>query len=67
VTLSSLGIGAQDVDLNFLQSLTPLSLVIDAVDSMAEGMSTLLTQAAAARGGNLMDTATGGLSNVEGL
>lgn len=60
VTLSSVGVGSNDVDLDFLQSLTPLALVIDQSDGLAQAMATLLTQAAAARGG-LTDIPFGGL------
>lgn len=53
VTLSTVGlsVGAGDVDLDFLRTLTPLSLVIKGVDGVAQAMTTLLTQSVAARGG----------------
>jgi molecular chaperone DnaK len=65
VTLSSVGIcvGSQDVDRDFLARLTPLSLVIDKADGLAEAMTTLLTQAAAARTGGLTDAMRGGLTD----
>jgi molecular chaperone DnaK len=51
ITLSSIGVGKQEVDLDFLKSLTPLSLVIEASGNMSEAMGKLLTQSAANRGG----------------
>lgn len=50
VTLSNLGVGDEEVDLDFLTKLSPISLVIDKVDNMAGAITTLLTQSAAARG-----------------
>jgi hypothetical protein len=55
VTLSTLGVGQQDVDLEFLTSLTPHALVIEAVNGIAGAMATLLTQAAEARSGGLRE------------
>lgn len=46
ITLSSIGVGQEDVDLDFLKSLTPLSLVIEASGNMSEAMARLLTQSA---------------------
>lgn len=53
VTLSTLGVSVHqgDVDLAYLQTLTPLSLVIEGVDGVAQAMTTLLTKSVAARGG----------------
>lgn len=51
VTLSSVGVGSENVDKNFLSELSPMSLVIDKVDGMAEAMTKLLTQSAETRGG----------------
>ncbi|MGE0129085.1 MAG: Hsp70 family protein [Blastocatellales bacterium] len=64
VTLSSVGIGDTDVDLDFLRQLSPLSLVIENASGVGAAMTSLLTQSAQARGG-LMDAPTGGLSDVE--
>lgn len=51
ITLSSIGVGKQDVDLDFLQSLTKNALVIEVTGNMGEAMGRLLTQSAKARGG----------------
>jgi molecular chaperone DnaK len=64
VTLSSVGIGG-DVDEEFLQNLTPISLKIDTADGLAEAMTTLLTQSMAARTGGLTDVLKGGLTDKE--
>jgi Mg-chelatase subunit ChlD len=55
ITLSSLGVGKEDVDLGFLNQLTPLALVIDSAGETGSAMTSLLAQSAAARGG-LTDT-----------
>ena len=57
VTLSTLGVSVNpnDVDLDYLKTLTPLSLVIEGVDGVAQAMLTLLTKSVAARSG-LLDT-----------
>jgi hypothetical protein len=64
VTLSSLGLGHGDVDLEFLNALSPLSLVIGANERMSEAISTLLTRSAASRGG-LKEPSRGGLSEAD--
>jgi molecular chaperone DnaK len=64
VSLSTVGIGEQDVDLDFLRQLSPLSLVIESASGVGDAMTTLLTQSAQARGG-LTDASIGGLSDVE--
>jgi len=64
VTLSTVGIGQTDVDLDFLTQLSPLSLVIESASGVGAAMTSLLTQSAQARGG-LIDAPTGGLSDVE--
>jgi molecular chaperone DnaK len=64
ITLSSLGIGIDDVDLDFLQSLTPLALVIEAGDDMNEAMGTLLTQSQASRTGGITDARFGSLEET---
>jgi Mg-chelatase subunit ChlD len=64
VSLLSVGIGEQDVDLDFLRQMTTLSLVIENASDVGDTMASLLTQSAHARGG-LTDTSTGGLSDVE--
>lgn len=51
VTLSSLGVGSEYINLEFLKTLTPLALVIETAEGMAEGMSKLLALSAARRGG----------------
>lgn len=66
ITLSTLGIGKEYVDLDFLMSLTELSLVIDAVDGMGDAVTTLLTQSAERRGG-LIEAPTGGLYEKGGI
>jgi molecular chaperone DnaK len=52
VTLSTVGIGSQEIDFRFLSELTPFSLVIDQVGQgqLSDSMMTLLTKAVAARG-----------------
>jgi molecular chaperone DnaK len=55
VTLSSLGVGRDQVDQAYLSQLSPMSLVIDKADGIADAMTTLLTQSAVARGGGLME------------
>jgi molecular chaperone DnaK len=47
VNLSTLGLGKDDVDEEFLKRLTPLTLVIEGVEGMAQAMTTLLTQSSA--------------------
>ncbi len=64
ITLSSLGIGMDDVDLDFLQSLTPLALVIEAGDDMNVAMGTLLTQSQASRTGGITDARFGSLEDI---
>ncbi|HEX3990750.1 MAG TPA: hypothetical protein VHX39_06230, partial [Acetobacteraceae bacterium] len=54
VSLSSLGVGSENVDLNFLSQLSPMSLVIDRVDGLGDAMTTLLTKSASARAGGLL-------------
>jgi len=51
ITLSSLGVGKEQVDLDFLNKLTPISLVLDGTEGISAAMTTLLTQSAAARSG----------------
>ncbi len=51
VTLSTVGIGQTDVDLDFLTQLSPLSLVIESASGVGAAMTSLLTQSAQARGG----------------
>lgn len=65
VTLSSLGLGKGDVDVEFLTKLSPISLVIERVDEMSGAVTTLLTQSAATRGG-LREESRGGLRDAEG-
>ncbi len=62
VTLSSVGIGG-DVDQEFLQNMTPHTLMIDAADGLSEAMTTLLTQSMAARAGGLTDAPKGRLTD----
>jgi molecular chaperone DnaK len=64
ITLSSLGIGLDDIDLDFLQSLTPLALVIEAGDDMNAAMGTLLTQSQASRTGGITDARFGSLEDT---
>lgn len=49
ITLATLGVGHQDVDQDFLNQLSPLSLVIDKTGDFSGSMQTLLTQSAANR------------------
>jgi molecular chaperone DnaK len=63
VSLCSLGIGHQDVDEAFLRDMTPLTLVIDKADGLGRGMTTLLRQAEARRGG-LREPLASGLREV---
>ena len=51
VTLSSLGIGEDGVDMDFLRSLTPLILQIQSGSEIEKGVGTLLTRAKQARSG----------------
>ena len=55
VTLCTLGVGKDDVDLTFLTQMTPHALRIDKPEEMTEAITTLLAQSAAARG-RLTDT-----------
>jgi uncharacterized protein YegL len=50
VLLMSLGIGKEQVDLDFLKSLTPISLVIEAGESIGEGLGMLEIMADEVRG-----------------
>ncbi|MFQ6009268.1 MAG: VWA domain-containing protein, partial [Candidatus Zixiibacteriota bacterium] len=67
ITLSTVGIGSEDVDLDFLNKLTPISLVIDRVEETSVTMATLLKLSAAARRGGLTDIQKGGLHDAEDL
>jgi molecular chaperone DnaK len=49
ITLCGLAVGSQNVDKDFLDELTPVSLVIEQGESFSSSMHTLLTQSAAAR------------------
>jgi molecular chaperone DnaK len=60
-SLSTLGIGEQDVDLEFLKRMTPNALVIKAATGMTQALATLLTRSAAARAGGLTEAGFGGL------
>lgn len=51
VTLSSLAIGEEGVDMDYLRSLTPLMLQIRSADEIANGVATLLTRAKKMRDG----------------
>jgi uncharacterized protein YegL len=55
VTLCTLGVGKDDVDLDFLTQMTPHALRIDKPEDMTEAITTLLAQSAASRG-RLTDT-----------
>ncbi len=63
VSLCSLGIGREAVDEAFLRDMTPLTLVIEKVDGLGTGMTTLLQQAEATRSG-LREAAPSGLREV---
>ncbi len=49
VRLSTVGIGAGDVDIDFLKQLTPLALVVETAAGLAEGVGHLLSLAPAPR------------------
>jgi Mg-chelatase subunit ChlD len=51
VTLSALAIGTDGVDMNYLNSLTPLTFQIDAPDQIGDGVATLLTRSQERRDG----------------
>ena len=55
VTLCTLGIGSVGVNMEYLKSLTPLSLVIDTSKGMGQAMTTLLMQSAESRREGLLD------------
>jgi len=54
ISLCTLGIGSDDVDKNFLDELTPLSLVIERGGDFSGSMHTLLTRSASVRSGGLV-------------
>jgi molecular chaperone DnaK len=66
VVLSSLGVGSEDVDLEYLQALTPLSLVIEREDmgQLSQILSSLLTQTNSARQGGGASLPGGGIREV---
>jgi len=49
ITLCGLAVGSRSVDKDFLDQLTPVSLVIERGENFSSSMHTLLTQSAAAR------------------
>lgn len=67
VALSSLGVGSDTVDLDYLRALTPLSLVIEKSDmsNLGDKISGLLTQARAARQGGLAEMTIGGIEEAK--
>jgi molecular chaperone DnaK (HSP70)/uncharacterized protein YegL len=50
VNLSNLGVGKNDVDLEFLAQLSPTSLVVDSADKISEAFGFLLTQSSSQQG-----------------
>jgi len=63
VNLLNIGLGKDDVDLEFLKQLSPLSLVIASGQGMSDAITTLLTQSAESRGG-LTERRQGGVTDA---